>query len=46
MTDAEFYNAIDDLAQKAIGEGPVTKTQVIESLRILATALDHEDEDR
>jgi hypothetical protein len=40
MTDTEFYNLIDDLAEKAISEGPVTQTQVIESLRILADALD------
>ena len=40
MTDTELYNALDDLCEKAIAEGPVTKTQVIESLRILADALD------
>jgi hypothetical protein len=39
MTDAEFYAKLSDLAEEAEQAG-VTRTKVIESLRLLADALD------
>ena len=45
MNDTEFYNALDDLAERALASG-LDRATVILDLRLLATALENEDRDR
>jgi hypothetical protein len=45
MTDNEFYSKISDLAEEAELSG-LTRTSIIESLRLLADSLEEEDRDR
>jgi hypothetical protein len=45
VTDSEFYNALNELVEKALATG-LSRSLVIEDLRLLADALDNEDRDR
>ena len=45
MTDAEFYNELDNLAAAAMADG-LSRERVIEDLRLLANTLDNEHEER
>ena len=45
MTDAEFYNELDNLASVAMADG-LSRELVIEALRLLANTLDNEHEER
>ena len=45
MTDAEFYNELDNLAAVAMADG-LSRELVIEDLRLLANTLDNEHEER